>query len=147
LTLTTVRPRASAICRCGSPSTVAHQDDGAVVGRKLVDGGAEHHPELRLASRVVDDDRPIGDRCDVAARLIEHGKQFVQRDIIAAPAAPPAALIGPIRHDPIEPGAEAASPRKVSIFWITDRKASCTTSSASWLFPVIPVARRMARSL
>jgi len=72
------------------PLDVAQQHDGAVVGGQLLDGGAEHYPKLDLASRVVDAHRPVDDRRDVAAMLIEHGKRRVQRDIGAAGATPPA---------------------------------------------------------
>ena len=50
--------------------------------------------------------RPVGDRCDVAAVLIEHRKQPVQRDIGAAATTPAATLIGRVGHDSIEPRAE-----------------------------------------
>src|SRR6202007_1858259 len=70
------------------------------------EAGAEHYPKVDLASRVVDAHRPVDDRRDVAAVLIEHGEQFVQRDIGAAGATPPATLMARLGRDPIEPRAE-----------------------------------------
>ena len=88
------------------PVDVSQKHDGAVVGGQFRDGAAEYHPKLRLASRVVEAHRPVGDRRGVAAVLIEHGKQVVQRDVGAAAATAPAMLMGRVGHDPIEPRAE-----------------------------------------
>ena len=41
---------------------VAQQHHRAVVGGQLLDGGAERHPELGLASRVIHAHRPVGNR-------------------------------------------------------------------------------------
>ena len=53
------------------PLDVAQQHDCAVVGGQFIDGGTEHYPKLDLASRVVDAQRPVGDRRDVAAVLTD----------------------------------------------------------------------------
>src|SRR5262249_44162620 len=59
-----------------------------------------------MADRIVDEHRPVTDRGDVAAAFIERGKQFVERDVAGVAATPPAALIGRVRDDPVDPRAE-----------------------------------------
>src|SRR5262245_6401165 len=85
---------------------VTQHHDGEVIVAQPLDRRAEREPQRGLASRVVDAHRPVDDRRDVAAALIEYGQQRVERDIRAAAATPPATLIGRVGHDPIDPRAE-----------------------------------------
>jgi len=78
----------------------------------------------------------------VATTLVRRTEHLVQRELSLRLCPAAELLVGGVRHDAVEPGPECRSPRKVSIFRTTVQNASCTTSSASWPLPVMPLARR-----
>src|SRR3989442_878956 len=54
-----------------APLDVTQHQDDPVRGRQFVDRGLQHHPQFRLDRGVVHAWRPVGDRRDVSALLVE----------------------------------------------------------------------------
>src|SRR5256886_6474072 len=85
---------------------VAQHQHGPGRSGQHVDCRSERQPQFGLDRSVVHARRPVGRGPDVAAPLIEERQHLVQGHVSTLP--PPAAefLVGRIRHDAVEPGAE-----------------------------------------
>src|SRR5437763_11646286 len=92
------------------PFDIVQDERRAIRRRQLVDRRGQRRSQLGLKGRVLHAWRPIVAGLDVRARLIEERQDLVQREIRPSDAPTAELLVGGVRDDPIEPGAEGRLP-------------------------------------
>jgi hypothetical protein len=84
---------------------IVKEEGGAVVRWQLLDRRRQRHAQFSLAGWVFHARRPVGDRRHMLAVLVEQRQHLIERDFATSPW-PAELLVGGIRDDPVEPGAE-----------------------------------------